>query len=72
MHVSVKACKIQKSVSDSLNLELQLVVSWEVDAKNQNLVLYKSSKCSWHLSHLWSLYFVVFLIDFSLSIEMDL
>ena len=46
-------------MSDSLKLELQVVVSHLAGAQNRTWVLWKSSQCSKPLSHLFSFQFLI-------------
>ena len=45
-HTCVRCAGGQEKTLDSLELELQLVVSCHVGARNQTQVLWKSSRCS--------------------------
>ena len=58
------AC-IYVRVSDSLELDLQTVISYHMGSGNQSQVLWKSSQFSYYLSHLFSPRFI-YLIVYSL------
>lgn len=57
----------ERMVSDSLEAELQTIVSWEKDAGRETWVLRKSSKWPYLLSHLSSSYLASFSIFSLLS-----
>lgn len=49
--VCAQVCRGQYRVSDLLELGLQMIVSHCMSAENSTQVLWKSSNCSWPLSH---------------------
>jgi hypothetical protein len=67
IHVSsecVCVCSGQKSVEDSLKLQLERVENPDVNAGNQTLVLCWNRKWSWPLSYLYHLQIELFLKEF--------